>query len=164
MTDERLIFGATGLDAATERYRVAERALISRPEDTRPVEAAVLECAWWCQMLNERLEKTATGYREARSNDAAGQTVQGVRFARNRYSHSPVVAVERVEGVTFPITFPASFGVRVIWRGVKALGRDERDSKGQQRAYAELLAGRHVAETLATASRWFQRWGVPAGG
>ncbi|NDK33025.1 hypothetical protein [Nesterenkonia haasae] len=158
MTDERLEFGTYGLRNSITRFKNIKLTTSSSPEGFHAVEAAALECLWWCQMLNERLEKTVETYREARALNPMGSTVQGLRYARNRYTHSPVIAIERVGGLSFPAAFPVSFGLRAVWRAAKHLGTDKRVSSDQEKAYVRSVQGRDVVSTLEIALQWFTDW------
>ena len=94
--------------------------------------------------------------------DELENLMSGLRYARNRVHHQWADAlVSRAVrgGLTFPVSFPASFGtvVRWVWRDLNELPTAPdvpRDAPGRE-AYGTALAGHKVSEAMDAMSQAF---------
>lgn len=106
--------------------------------------AAVGEALFWAMSLDEEL------------HDKGGRSAlcEGLRFARNRATHSLMWTVTEEPGMIFPVTLPARFS-HYVWRDAAELPLPPRGQPGSgpggeasRDAYVRAWEGRHVDQTL----------------
>jgi hypothetical protein len=84
---------------------------------------AIGEALFWGITIDELLMKRfPTTYESAREGDSNGAGVDGARLARNAIAHGAILVHSYQGGMTFPMTFPAMFGMP-LWRPVDELLR-----------------------------------------
>jgi hypothetical protein len=162
---------AQGYSQAYGRFAVAEG------EDD-PIAAffALFEALNWAHAIDDLIAKTwsprgkVVGY-EWRTDpairgagDELAAIMSGLRYTRNRVHHQWADALDttrRTGGLTFPITFPATFGSvsAWVWRPADDLPTPSNQTKEAvgRHAYETALAGRKPDEALGALSVTFPR-------
>lgn len=143
------------LEAALYGFHGAKLRFDHHEHDHGPADVIVplAEALWWATTLDEALANGDPTYDSRRNRDHEGQHVRGARFARNRINHQLVLAIERTEGMRFPMSFPMRFH-DFLWLPMDLLPEGRPDPVGQQR-YEQHLAGRPARLTLHAAAGWF---------
>jgi hypothetical protein len=137
-----------GFHGAKIRYDTHQHDAV--PQD---VIVPLAEALWWATTLDEALSKAEPGYAKRRDSSHDGRLLRAARFARNRINHQLTLAIQRTEGLRFPITFPMRFH-EFLWLPVEHLPAGRRDPVGQE-FYERHLAGEPVRLTLHAAAGWF---------
>jgi hypothetical protein len=116
---------------------------------------------FWAAALDEQCRLyEPDGYPSRRDDSSHGQTVNGLRWVRDRYAHQVAVAIAQdrtpfLPGPPFYIV-PAGF----VWapRAAVVAGDPEHDNDrhGRQTHYDERLALRQIVLTLRQAVGWFE--------
>lgn len=158
----------SGYDGAYTRFHEAQGA-----DDEMAAFHSLFEALDWAHAIDDVIARTwsprgeVLGY-EWRRDPALGgadnfeSLMSGLRYVRNRVHHQwadALVSRDVRGGLTFPMSFPASFGyvVRWIWRDLDELPSAPdvpREAPGRE-AYRTALAGHKVSEALQAMSEVF---------
>jgi hypothetical protein len=146
-----------GLRNALDRYMTTLDAQL-----LEGVYASAAEAVWWACALDEAHRKAdGQQYEDYRDADLDGQTLHGLRFARNHATHR-LVSLQKWDhsGITFPATLSARF-FRVTWLPRTSLPPLDQRSERQETTYDARLAGEAVEDTLRAAVRFLKVDAVP---
>jgi hypothetical protein len=152
---ERLEHGFNALEDALKRIGLYE-------PDNRF--APLAETLLWIDLLNTAfyLDDGAV-YVEKRQDDAAGVTIEGLRYARHRLTHDVMVYgmhEMQYEGGAFTPGFSNGFDIGSPtwrWRYVKKLPTYDRD-KQIEKVYKKHLQGKEVEPTLNDTADFLRRY------
>jgi len=75
------------------------------------------ETLMWLCAADEMFQRDVPSYAGNRDLDPIGRSLRGLRYARNQTVHGTTVTsvATRVQGASFPMSFPVSFSTRLIW-------------------------------------------------
>ena len=153
--ESRAAFALRGLREAWQRFSKVS----GDPANEEAAMIALVEALWWTVSLDEEYGK-AFGplYKTERDADERGRVIDGIRLARNRGGHQRALLVEKRE-LTWPIRWPATFGLFFRWRPVEDLPpadpRYEAREKPLRTAYEMWLSGRPADQTVREVLAWF---------
>lgn len=159
MAREKRQLGLQALDWALDRARDAQD---NGDEDV--FYASVAEVVWWLTMLDETLwssNNDGTSYESARSSDAGGSFLLGIRYARNRQVHDTEVTAMQGNPLLARETYDGS---RWIWRSVDDEGvppyspREGKWGKLGEQVYQDEMAGNAIVPTLDRAAAFLRTW------
>ncbi len=107
--------------------------------------AVVGEALFWAAALDDAVHPP-------RADPDTQQLLDGLRYARNRVTHSLVRATDKGPGMTFPVTFPMTFH-HWVWRDAADIpapvsGFGKSDVKTRLPAYEVRWQRREVGATL----------------
>ena len=149
-------FAARGFGLALERIG---------GDDPENDHIAIGEPLFWGITLDELLYTKYDGkkpgpYALARDADLNGGAVNGARLARNAITHGAVVtrAREYQGGLSFPVTFPAKFGIPV-WKTLPELLKvwtpdEQKYLPSQKASYANHFASMPTKPPVAKLQAW----------
>lgn len=146
-----------GVVGAADRYRRAREAEAGTDTAAR-LSVPLAEALWWARALEEQLEDWES-YKDRRRSDSLGQVMIGIRYARNPAGHQRSGSCcltgpgSRFRFACAPASVTTSGGNSPTYRQHR---RTSPDHKGQE-AYAGLLAGQPVSNTLDDAEAWFRK-------
>lgn len=140
-----------GLHEAIRRFTKAQGPAL-RPELVFP---SALEALFWVRVLDEQFSRNDATYRERRDMDADGQVLHGVRWARNAATHELAMPFSYRDGISWPITFPTTWG-DFVWHETAAVPGSATDKKGRT-SYEQHLSGQALKHTLSAGERWLDR-------
>lgn len=114
--------------------------------------ASVGEALFWAAALDDLRGRAGAG-------DDTRRLLEGLRFVRNRMTHSLVRATDQRDGAVFPISFPMVFA-HWVWRDAieippPAQGPGKNDAGERAAAYRARWEGREVGATLDQLRDWF---------
>jgi len=144
------------VDRANRVRRAAADALArlgSVPVSIDDAFAPLGETLTWLCAADEMFERDEPSYAGNRELDSIGRTLRGLRYARNQTVHGTTVTsvATRVQGASFPMSFPVSFSTRLIWTPQSDLPPVPQPRPAQEAAYANYLASRDVVPSLHAA-------------
>jgi hypothetical protein len=145
-----------GYERASDRFRCA-----AAGDDANGTFTSLFEVLNWAVALEDRVRKhwVPEGERldwEWRGRVPGGELMGGVRFARNSVHHDWSDALEPPIGLTFPMTFPATFA-DWQWRPADDLPIPEKEPRGDERSvYREFMEGRPARATIDSLSDVFR--------
>jgi hypothetical protein len=123
--------GIVPISTFIEGYEQATHRFYDVMRETDPLATFIplFDALGWAVAIDNRFQGA---WEEARTNPAKlwsdgfihGDTVKGVRFARNRVHHQWADALETMSGRSFPITFPVEFR-EWRWRAELPPGRND---------------------------------------
>lgn len=136
----------------------------SKGSERDPDRAQVLmpwvgQALFWIVALDDLLNEAhkSRSYRERRDADIDGRYLEGARLARNAVAHGAVVVHSFQEGMTFPMTFPLTFG-EVRWSSLEDVLRQwpggKAPSESQRSSYQRNFVNIQPQEPLGAAWRW----------
>lgn len=139
------------LPVALAGFRQAvERHLYPDQDSYARLFISATECAYWASILDDRLRSTP-GYQRFLQEHPAGRVLPGVRYIRNLKTHSLPMTIRKTSGLTFPVTFPVSFG-EVVWLPFESLPPPQRVTSytpEQVMSYQQSMAGKPTQKTFA---------------
>jgi hypothetical protein len=143
--------------ASLDRARLEEiESGLHRPEKLMPHAAQAL---FWIVAIDELLLSANKGrsYRERRNADEDGRVVDGARLARNAVAHGAVVVQSYQAGMTFPATFPLTFG-EVRWSSLDEVFTQwapmNPPTEAQRSSYERHFVNIQPGIPLRSAQRW----------
>lgn len=125
----------------------------------RSDQIAIGESLFWAITLDEMLSKRhGAQYDNARDAHPLGATISGARLARNAIAHGMVIVQSIQGGLTFPMTFPLTFG-EPAWLEIDRLvdlasPKPTRWLAIQKASYAAHFDGRRPIEPLFDVRGW----------
>lgn len=159
---------SSGYDGAYARFHEAQGA-----DDEMAAFHALFEALDWAHAIDDVIARTWSprgkvlryAWRRDPALNGADElenVMSGLRYVRNRVHHQwadALVSRAVQGGLTFPVSFPASFGtvVRWVWRDLNELPTAPnvpRETPGRD-AYGTTLAGQKVSEALKAMSEAF---------
>ncbi|WP_449278011.1 hypothetical protein [Leucobacter sp. GX24907] len=132
-------------------------------QDDRVVRALTGGLAMWIGAVDETLEAAnpllgAARYRTRRAQESGGQTIIGLRLARNEIAHG--TALVTASGARFPLRFPVNFGLSFIAADELAdhyRARREKELREHDlRLYREHVAQRGPGSVMRAARDWLR--------
>ena len=159
MAREKRQLGLQALDWALDRTRDAQS-----NEDEDVFYAYVAEVVWWLTMLDETLwsaHNDGVPYESARSSDAGGSFLLGIRYARNRQVHDTEVTAMQGNPL---LARETRDGERWVWRSVDDEGvppytpREGKWGQLGEEVYQNEMAGTAIVPTLERAAAFLSTW------
>jgi hypothetical protein len=156
---EKRLLGLQALDWALDRARDAQD-----NDDNDVFYMSVAEVVWWLTMLDETLWSThndGVPYESARSSDAGGIFLLGIRYARNRQVHD--TGVTAMQGNPL-LARETRDGERWVWRSVDDEGvptytpREGQWGQLGEQVYQDEMAGTAIVATLEHAAAFMNTW------
>jgi hypothetical protein len=113
------------------------------------------EAMWWAVSVHEGfIEVGGQDYQKMR-DEPGGRLLRGAKFARNRLGHQRALAVERVEGQMWPVTWPMRW-FEFVWRPAAELPPPDQLRPAELACYENYLAGKPAWQTLDSCAVWFE--------
>ncbi|MEU4729577.1 hypothetical protein [Streptomyces sp. NPDC023588] len=121
------------------------------------VSIPAIEAVYWGRSLDEQLIDADAAYTTVRGRSEA-DVMRGLKWIRNRASHSLPLTVRKAGGLGFPLRMPLTIEpVTVLWLHGDQLPPEPPqhiDPKGRA-AYNKTFADRPVTDPLDGITRWF---------
>jgi hypothetical protein len=142
-----------GYQAALDRFATAEK-----DREAEPALIAIFDALNWAVAIDDRVGETwrpaGVKLKQAWRDEVPGARIlDGIRLVRNSVHHDWAEALERVDGMPFPLKFRLPFH-EWRWRPVDALPEPDPTKmnpavlEGQRERYRAGLAGHSASTTL----------------